>query len=153
DVILAQVALRQQETSLKQQLVRELDPAIEAAPIVPLDTIEVPERDDIPPLRALIGRAMENRPDVAINRLQDESAAISAIGTQNGLLPTLIPFGYIRDRSTAGTPQPASGTPTNPYFVGGYGTAFGQIFRRDFPSEQAGIYLTIPLNNRQAQAD
>ena len=29
----------------------------------------------------------------------------------------------------------------------------GQIFRRDFPSETASIYLSIPLNNRQAQGD
>lgn len=154
DVILAQVAVRQQETTLKEQLVRETDPEIDAAPIVPLDSIQVPAQDNIPSLRQLTGTAMENRPDVKIAKIGDEDAAINAIGTQNGLLPVLIAYGYMRDRSSAGTPQPASGTTVNPYFVGGYGTALGQILRRDFPSDQGGIYLGgLPLHNRGAQAD
>ena len=41
----------------------------------------------------------------------------------------------------------------NPYFVGGIGTALGQVFRRDFPSESVyGGYFGT-LRNRQAQAD
>ena len=154
DVILAQVAVREQETLLKEQLVRESDPEIDAAPIVTLDTIQVPAQDEIPPLRQLIATAMENRPDVKISKLADENAEINAIGTQNGLLPILIPYGYSRNRGSAGTPQPSSGTPTNPYFSGGYGTALGQILRRNFPQETGGIYLGgLPLHNRQSQAD
>lgn len=154
DVILAQVAVRQQETTLKEQLVREMDPEIEAAPIVPLDSIQVPPQDDVPPLRQLIATAMENRPDVKIARIGEEDAAINAIGTQNGLLPVLIAYGYMRDRSSAGTPQPGSGSNVNSYFVGGYGTALGQILRRNFPSDVGGIYLgNMPIHNGGAQAD
>ena len=154
DVILAQVAVREQETLLKEQLVRELDPEIDAAPIVPLDSIQVPEQDEIPTFRQLVATAMENRPDVKIAKIGDENAEINAIGTQNGLLPVLIAYGYTRDRGSAGTPQPSSGTPTDPYFSGGYGTALGQILRRNFPQETGGIYLGgLPLRNRQAQAD
>jgi outer membrane protein TolC len=57
------------------------------------------------------------------------------------------------DRSAAGTPQASSGEVPNPAFVGGYGTALGQVFRRDYPSESGRIYLNIPFNNRSAQAD
>jgi len=154
DLILAQSALRQQETSLKEQLVRTLDPAIDAAPIVPLDTIQVPERDDLPPLRDLVATAMKNRPDVAIAKIQDENAAINAIGTQNGLLPVLIAYGLTQNCGSSGTAQNTPSGGPNQYFVGGYGTALGQIFRRDFPTEYAGVYLGgIPLHNRQAQAD
>lgn len=154
DVILAQTTLRQQETSMKEQLVRTIDPEIEAAPIVPLDSIQVPDTDVLPELRKLVGAAMENRPDVAIAKLQDENAVINAIGTQNGLLPVLIAYGYLQDRGSSGTFQPASGATPNAYFVGGYGTALAQILRRDFPNEYAGIYLGgFPIHNRTAQAD
>jgi outer membrane protein len=153
DVTLAQVALRQQENSLKEQLVRELDPAIEAAPIVPLDAIQVPERDDLPPMRDLVAVAMKNRPDVAISKLQDENAAINALGTRNGLLPTAIAYGTLQDRGSAGTAHVTPGGSPDPYFVGGYGTSLGQILRHNFPTESGGIYFQIPINNRVAQAD
>jgi outer membrane protein TolC len=37
--------------------------------------------------------------------------------------------------------------------VGGTGTALGQIFRRNFPTERIGGFIAAPLGNRQAQAD
>jgi outer membrane protein TolC len=37
--------------------------------------------------------------------------------------------------------------------IGGYGTALGQVFRRDFPTYGVGLQLTLPLRNRVAQAD
>ena len=40
-----------------------------------------------------------------------------------------------------------------PYFVGGTGNLFGQIFRRNFPNYSAGLSLNIPFRNRAAQAD
>jgi outer membrane protein TolC len=153
DVILSQATLHQQETSLKEQLVRTLDPAIDAAGIVPLDVIQVPERDEIPTLHELVAVAMKNRPDVAITKLQDENAVINAIGTQNGLLPTVIAFGSTTNRGSAGTAQVTPRGGPNPYFVGGYGTALGQIFRRNFPSEYGGLFANWTVHNRQAQAD
>jgi len=53
----------------------------------------------------------------------------------------------------SGDVQPLSGQKPNPYFVGGVGTAFGQVLRRDFPNERGGIQLSIPVRNRVAQAD
>lgn len=154
DLLLAQVSLKQQETSLKEQLLRTMDPVIDAAPIVPLDTIQVPERDDLATMSELVAVAMKNRPDVAISRLQDQNAAITAIGTANGLLPTVIAFGSTQNRGSAGTEHVTpSGRRPNDYFIGGYGTAYGQIFRRNFPSESGGIFAEGILHNRQAQAD
>ena len=154
DVVLAQTTLRQQETSLKEELVRTMDPEIEAAPIVPLDTIQVPEKDDIPALRNLVATAMTNRPDVKIAKLQDENAAISTISTENALLPIMIAYGASSNRGASGDYQPTSGAAPNKYFLGGYGNALGQIFRRDFPTEYGGVYLGgLVLHNGQAQAD
>jgi hypothetical protein len=39
------------------------------------------------------------------------------------------------------------------YFVGGIGNALAQIFRRNFPTEVAGMFYSQPIHNRQAQAD
>ena len=41
----------------------------------------------------------------------------------------------------------------DPYFVGGIGTALGQMIRRNFPSESAGAFIAPVIRNRQAQAD
>jgi len=41
----------------------------------------------------------------------------------------------------------------DPRFQGGIGTALGQVFRRDFATEIAGVFYVAPLRNRQAQAD
>jgi outer membrane protein TolC len=46
-----------------------------------------------------------------------------------------------------------SGSPPNPYFVGGYGTAVSQVFRRNFPNYSGGVSISAPLYNRQAQGD
>jgi outer membrane protein len=154
DVVIAQTSLRQQEASLKDQLVRREDPAIDAAPIVCLDAIEVPAEDDLPPLRELVATAMAKRPDVAVSKIADQNAVISAMGTANGLLPVLIAYTGAYDRGTAGASQTVAGVQANPTFVGGFGTALGQIFRRDFPNEYVGLSLSqFPLRNRQAQAD
>jgi outer membrane protein TolC len=81
--------------------------------------------------------------------------------------PTAVP---IRTRSQAGGgaapsipgigPCPASVAPpgincefADPYFIGGIGTAVGQVFRRNFPTEHAGAFIAPNLRNRQALAD
>ena len=154
DLGIAQVSVRQQETLLKEQLNRQQDdPELDAAAIVPLDGIQVPDQEDLPPLRELLATAMTARPDMAISKINGENAEINAVGTENGLLPLLVPYGRVWDRGAAGTPQTLFGRTASPYFTGGYGTALEQIFRRDFPNEYAGFYASAPLNNRQAQGD
>ena len=41
----------------------------------------------------------------------------------------------------------------NPYFVGGIGTALGQVLRRDFPSESGYGGYEMSFGNRMALAD
>ncbi|MCU1329253.1 MAG: outer rane efflux protein, partial [Bryobacterales bacterium] len=152
DLLLAQTSLRQQETLFKEALSRAPDPALDAAGIVPLDTINVPQTDEVPALRDLLAEAQKNRPEVALGLLQKRARDISAIGTENPLLPSLQVQALAYNRGVAGTPQP-SGGPVSPYFVGGYGTALGQIFRRDFPSQTLSVSLSATLRNREDQAD
>lgn len=151
DLIVAEEVVRTQETAMKDVLTRTVDPALDEAELVLLDSIQVPATEELPPLRDLVRQAMDKRPDVALAKVSNEIAAINAVGTENGLLPTAQGYVRLRDRGAAGTAVPANSP--NPYFVGGYGTALGQIFRRDFPNNIVGAYIAAPIGNRQAQGD
>lgn len=153
DFTVAEASVRDAQIRLKAALTRDENPALEAATIVPLDRIEVPETTELPSLRDLFKIAMEKRPDVALARLRDRTLAISAIGTENPLLPTVNLTLRAYDRGSAGSYQPSSGVSQDAAFTGGYGKALGQIFRRDFPSEYGQISFSAPLENRGAQAD
>jgi outer membrane protein len=149
DVVIAEYNVRQREGALKDAITRTMDPEIEAADIVTLDRVEVPETDNLPPLRQLVATAMEKRPDVAVAKFREQTQEMSLAGTENPLLPNLTVQAQTYDRGASGTAQ----YQPNPYFVGGYGTALKQIFRRDFPNEAGSLGLSIPLRNRQAQGD
>ena len=153
DLVVAQANLRQRENALKDLLVRTPDAAVEAAEIIALDRIEIPETDDLPPLRQLVTTAMAKRPDVAVSKLRDQTAEIALAGTQNPLLPSMTVTGQTYNRGVAGTPQASSGEAPNPYFVGGYGTALGQVLRRNFPNYNASLTFSGSLGNRTAQGD
>lgn len=154
DLLIAQADLRQRETLLKEALVRTPDAMVDEAQVVTLDRIEVPKTDDLPSFRQLVAIAMAKRPDVAVAKIRDETAAINALGTENALLPTAIAFGTTWNAGVAGTPQLSNGNPAPPQnLVGGLGTAFAQVLRRNYPNEKAGVQIAAPLKNRQAQGD
>jgi len=154
ELTLSQASIRQQENLLKNALSRNglADPLVDSVEVVPLDSIQVPATDDLPPLRDLVATAAAKRPDLAVSRLNAESADISALGTRNGLLPNVQVFASAADSGLAGTPNTAAGE-ANAYFIGGYGTALGQVFRRDFPSQRAGGYIVGVFGNRINQGD
>jgi hypothetical protein len=112
----------------------------------------VPEKDDLPPLRELLARALAHRPDVALAKISDESGQISALGTANGVLPILRGIASTTDVGLAGVGRPQAG-PVDPYYVGGLGTALGQVFRRNFPSERGAVLFQGQLGNHIAQGD
>ena len=152
ELILAQGDVRQREDQLKLQITRREDPVIEAAHIVCLDSIVIPPQDALQPFSEMVTSALRERPDVAASKIADENAHVNALGTANGLLPVVIAYTGTYNRGASGDVVP--GTGANAYFGGGYGNALGQIFRRDFPNEYAGVSLGgFPLHNRGAQAD
>ncbi len=152
ELILSQADVRQKEDQLKLQITRREDPVVEAAHIVCLDSIVIPQQDDLQAFGEMVTSALRERPDVAASKIADENARINAVGTANGLLPVLIGYAGTYNRGAAGGIVPGNGA--NAYFGGGYGSALGQIFRRDFPNEYAGLSLGgFPLHNGAAQAD
>jgi len=152
---IAQATVRQREILLKDALSRDglADPMLDEAEVVPLDRIQVPEKEDLPPLRDLVAKAMASRPDVALSKINNEQQQISALGTQNGIRPSLQASASVSARGLAGTPNPASGEVPSPQIVGGLGTALGQIFTGDFTSRQGTLVFSGALKNRVAQAD
>ena len=159
DLVDAETALAQQELQLKTYLSRKgpRDPVLSSVQIVPLDRITIPATDALPPIQDLVRQAVANRTDLALEKSNLESAEISALGTKNGVLPSLLVIAAESTAGLAGTPH-AVGTgartqTADAYFDGGIGTALGQVIRRDFPTNRAGFVISAPLRNRTAQAD
>jgi len=150
---IAQSNVRQQEVRLKEAVSHTEDPGLEAAGIVLVDRVQIPDTDDLPPLRELVTTAMAKRPDVAVSKYRDQTDEINLAGTTNPLLPSLTVKLQTFDRGVAGAGHVVSGYEPNADFVGGYGRAFQQLFQHDFPNYQAYAALSIPFGNRSAQAD
>lgn len=159
NLVNSQTNLQQHELQLKNLISRTgvADPIVAGAQIVPVDRITIPEKDEFPPLKDLVQTALSHRTDLAAQRASEKTSEVSALGTRNGVLPVLVAFGSESHAGLAGTGRTVTaggGTETpNLYFVGGTGTALGQIFRRNFPTEGAGIFYQMRLHNAQAQAD
>jgi outer membrane protein len=155
----AETTLQQQEIQLKNLLSRNgtADPVLATARIMPVDRIAIPPADDLPPLDEMVKQALANRTDLAADRQNQAAAEVSNLGTRNGVRPVLGVFGAETQAGLAGTARTVSApgfTETaDPYFVGGIGTALGQVFRRNFPTERIGAFYFANLRNRQAQAD
>jgi outer membrane protein len=158
-VVDAQATLRQQELRLKNLLSRAgtADPVLASVRIVPVDRIAIPEKDDLPPIDEMVKQARANRADLAAAKANQKASEVSALGTRNGVLPSLQVFGAATNTGLSGTARTvvAGGTveAPDPYFVGGIGNALGQIFRRNFPTQRIGAFYQAPIRNWQAQAD
>jgi outer membrane protein TolC len=159
DLVNSQTNLRQEQLQLKNLLSRRgiADPELASVEIIPLDRISVPQNDEIPPLPDLLKTALANRSDLAAERMGIQSGQISALGTQNGILPLLVGIASESAAGLAGQPRTvvsSFGVQTaNPYFDGGIGTALGQMLRRNFPTNRGAAFFQMPLRNDQAQAD
>jgi outer membrane protein TolC len=160
DLLISQTNVAQQEIILKNTLSRNgaVDSWLDQVHVVPLDHIQVPEKEDLKPTGDLVADAVANRPEIQYTKINLDSQKIAIAGTRSNLLPTLTAFADVNNAGLTGTPNPLCPAGVSfcvplPYFVGGTGNLFGQIFRRDFPNYSAGLSLNIPFRNRAAQAD
>ncbi|HLG98346.1 MAG TPA: TolC family protein [Bryobacteraceae bacterium] len=159
DLVDSQASFDQQELQLKNLISRTgvADPELARARVVPTDRIEIPPREEFPPVQSLIQTALANRSDLAAQKANEKAQEISALGTRNGILPNSQVFGGTSQAGLAGVPRTITlegrRLTADPYFVGGIGTALEQVFRRDFPTERIGAFIAAQVHNRQAQAD
>jgi len=172
DLTISETNLLQQETVLKNALSRTgvASPGLAEARIIPTDKIRMPDTEAVEPIQDLVSKAVGGRPELEQARINIESSKIGLKGSRNALLPSVDAFVDLRNNGLSGLfntqpipPVPGAGViqispPRNPanvdgYFLGGYGNALAQVFRRNFPDYSVGVSLNIPLRNRGAQAD
>jgi len=156
----AENTIRQQENIIKNAISKfgPTSTALLGVEVIPVDKIEVPENEPIEPLQDLVQKALRARPGLVETRMNRDNSDINLKGIKNAMLPSVDLTAFARNNALAGTVNedvaaiPGVGQP-NPFFVGGFGTAIGQIARRNFPDYGVFISLNVPLKNRQAQAD
>ncbi len=185
DLVTSQTTLDQAQVSLKNVLSRTgtADPLLTNTDVIPLDRINVPEEESFPPLKELVAKALNNRVDIAAEKMHLKVDELTSLGTQNGVLPTLRGQVNATNAGLAGTtqyvpqgsPQQVAAQASQQYppgftacpapnlgriceipdkfLVGGFGNAVGQVFRRNYPTEGTSAILSATLRNRQAQAD
>jgi outer membrane protein len=152
DLMQARALYRQQETILRQQLLRRSgDPAAAFTEIVPTDRIIVPDNPSPLDVSALIKDALTNRPDLAQAGLQLKADEVSLKGSRNAVLPNLSFYGNVQTRGSSLVPyqvlgSPGTGEVTVPASISEGGLRLSTIY-------QAGVQLNLPLRNRIAQAD
>ncbi|MDX2149121.1 MAG: TolC family protein [Bryobacteraceae bacterium] len=159
DLTTSETSVLQQETIIKNAISRTgvADPLLAEVRIVPVDQLRIPETEPVEPVQDLIARAVENRPEIEQTRINIENTKIGIKGSKSALLPSLDFQASFQNNGQSGTPNAAfagGGPPViDSRFLGGWGTALGQMFRRNFPDYSFGFQLNIPIRNRIAQAD
>ena len=177
-LILAQTNLELQELLMKNALSRTLeDPKLGSADVIPTSTMQLPEQESVVPVQDLIGDALGHRAELAESRIDLNSRELNNRAVRNAMLPTLDLFAYYGGSGLGGNVNPVllppslGGTCTTatssfgcfnpptaapPFRNGGpvsTANTFSQLVNGTAPDKGIGLTLTIPIRNRQAQAD
>jgi outer membrane protein TolC len=155
----SEATLQQEEIQLKNLLSRNgtADPVLAGARILTVDPIRIPDHDDLPPLEDMVKQALANRTDLASEKENEAAKIVSNLGTKNGVQPFAEVLASESQAGLAGTGRTVyfDGVPVPPLpsVEGGFGTALGQVFRRDYASENATVAYEMAFRNRQALSD
>ena len=161
DLTAAQTEVQLQETILKDAISVNgiASPTLLHAEIVPTQDIEIDPDEVMEPVTNLMDIALAARADMEQNRIRLENTDLGLAGVKNGLLPSADLVVDLTNNALAGSENalfrglPGENSIISPFFLGGLGTAGGQLLRRNFPDYQVRVQLNIPLKNRQARAD
>jgi len=157
NLVAAQVNLQLEQLLMKNAVTRNMaDPVLAIAPVIPTDTLNTTEPYKEPPVDDLIAEALQNRPEIATARLTLTNNEVTRKSIRNLLLPTLDLYAFYGATALAGPQNPLCTDPTRcapPGFPTSYAGAFGNLFNSTAPDKGIGVNLTIPLRNRQVQAD
>lgn len=167
NLILAQNNLQLQALLMKNALSRSIeDPVLAEADVIPTSTMQLPEQEPVTPTQDLINQALEHRAELVESRIDLNSRDLSSKAVRNALLPTLDAYAYYGGSGVGGNlVVPAcTGTLTSecytflpPPFANskavGYGGTLNQLVNSTAPDKGVGLSLSIPLRNREAQAN
>jgi outer membrane protein TolC len=166
DLIISRTNLQLQQLVIKNALTRSLagnSPLVQAD-VIPTDTIQIPEQENLPAVDSLIQQALANRPDYNQQKINLKNGEINIKGANNGLLPVIDLVGFYGASSIAGVQNPlgtCTGTQTpavnqcllpGTIPTTGFGDAFSNLFNSSAPDKGVAINIQIPLGNRAAQA-
>ena len=150
DLVVSQTNLLQQETVLKNALVRDgiARANLSNIRVIPLGQLTVPSTEETPALDQLVQEALGKRTEIETNRINIQSNELNLVGIKSSLKPSLQLFADLTNNALAGVASnPAS------VFAGGSGLFLSQIFDRNYPNYSAGVSLSIAIHNRAAQSD
>jgi outer membrane protein len=135
--------------------------------LIPTDTVQIPDQENLPPVEDLIRTALASSPGYIQQKITLQNSAINLKGADNGLLPIIDVFGFYGATGLAGVQNPllTCGNPSAPpppacipatgagsIPTTGFNDAFGNLFNLSAPDRGVGVNISIPLGNRIAQA-
>ncbi len=163
-LVSAKSTLEYQQLIMKQAISRNLeDPLLVNAPVIPTDRVDLVETpEEAMPADDLVRQAEANRPEIEQALLALKNDQITLRGEKNGMLPTVDAFAFYGGSAVGGSINPAclnspvatefgidcSGLPQV-----GYGSVFQNTFNNSSPNKGAGLNITIPIRNREAQSE
>ncbi|MGA7337833.1 MAG: TolC family protein [Candidatus Sulfotelmatobacter sp.] len=171
NLILAQNNLELQKLLMKNALSRSIDdPVLAEADVIPTSGMQVPQEEAVVPIQDLINQALDHRAELVESRIDLNSRDLSSKAVRNAMLPTLDAYAYYGGSGVGGNVNPALLPPTcaapstcfsestapPPFANGGpvsYGGTLNQLFNSTAPDKGIGLSLSIPLRNREAQAN
>jgi outer membrane protein len=137
ELLAAQNAYELDQQSLKADISKSFGSELAAVEIDPTGQLPVPHPNDIPSLNEAIQEAERNRPEIKEAEIDLRNQRVTIQAVRNALLPTL-------DVSAVYSPNGLAGT---------LGPAFTTLFHARYPAYSYGLSLSIPIRNRQEQAD
>ncbi len=170
ELIVAQTNLQLQQLLIKNAITRNLGEArIAAAPVIPIDTMVVPEQESVVPTEDLIRDAKQGRPELVQARIDLTNREISIRSARNALMPTVDLFAWYGASGLAGNQNPSVTCAADPCTAAeltagrslppgsirrtGFPNGFAILFDHVNPDYAVGLNVTIPIRNRSAQAD
>ncbi len=165
-LISAQTKLEYQQLIVKQAIARNLDdPTFAAAPVIPTDRVSLEQTaEEQKPVEELVQQAYANSPNVEQALLAIKNQEITLKSVKNALLPVLDIYGFYGAQAIGGSKNPLIQCGPNPAFGGfdpcsgvpglniPYGTVLGDLVNSSGPNKGVGFNFTVPIRNRQAQA-
>jgi outer membrane protein TolC len=167
-LIVAQTTQQEQAELIKTALAKRVEGDLTSAQIETVDKLPEPKPDDVPPIDEALRLAFANRPEIEQTELNLRDEDYNLAARRNSLLPSLNLFGTYAAtglsghqavcppgetalasycESAAGAIAPLSITPN------GVSEALSQTFQGRYTNYSLGLNLSIPIRNRQAQAD
>jgi outer membrane protein TolC len=164
-LIASKTKLEYQQLIIKQAIARNLDdPTFAAAPVIPTDRVSLMRTsEEEKPVEDLVQEAYADSPNVEQAVLALKNQEITLKSVKNALLPVLDVYAFYGAEAIGGSKNPlitcglipslgfdpCAGTPgiNIPY-----STVIGNLFNSSGPNKGVGFNFTVPLRNRQAEA-